>query len=134
MFIKKFITFLFTWWNGNTVGTSLYTLLYGIKIGEDYLGNSYYESKDKKNRWCIYHDQSEASRISPEWNNWLRFVSNAALTDNNKMFYWQKKFSGNDSGLQNAYRPSMIKSVSQKESLESYEYDYKAWNPESNKG
>ena len=55
-----------------------YTYFNGKKVGEDYFGNSYYESKDKTNRWCIYSNQSEASKISPEWNSWLRFISVAS--------------------------------------------------------
>ena len=80
MFVKSLLKYLFTWWNGDTVGTKLYTFLNGKKVGEDYLGNFYYESNDQKNRWCIYRDQSEASRISPEWNSWLRSVSYTHLT------------------------------------------------------
>jgi len=48
MILKRLLKFLFTWWNGSTVGTDLYTFLYGTKVGEDYFGNSYYESKNKK--------------------------------------------------------------------------------------
>ena len=32
----------------NNLGTILYTLFYGIKVGEDKLGNIYYISKKKK--------------------------------------------------------------------------------------
>ena len=48
MGLKKLLRFLFTWWNGATVGTKLFTYLKGKKVGEDYFGNSYYESRDKK--------------------------------------------------------------------------------------
>ena len=64
MFVKRVLKYLFTWWNGDTVGTKLYTFIWQ-KGWRRYLGNFYYESKDQKNRWCIYRDQSEASRISP---------------------------------------------------------------------
>ena len=38
----------------NNLGTILYTLFYGIKVGEDKLGNIYYISKKKKkeNGYC----------------------------------------------------------------------------------
>ena len=78
MIVKSLLKHLFTWWNGTTVGTKLYTYFNGTKVGEDYFGNSYYESKDKTNRWCIYSNESEASKISPEWNSWLRFISVAS--------------------------------------------------------
>ena len=48
MVLKEILRFLFTWWNGITVGTKLYTYFNGKKVGEDYFGNFYYESKDKK--------------------------------------------------------------------------------------
>ena len=96
MIVKSLLKYLFTWWNGSTVGTHLYTFLYGIKVGEDYFGNSYYESKNKKNRWCIYSNQSEASKISPEWNSWLRFISEKTPRGDEAVYEWQKLFDGND--------------------------------------
>ena len=130
MFFKRLLKYLFTWWNGNTVGTKLYTFLKGKKVGEDYLGNVYYESKDQKSRWCIYSDQSEASRISPEWNSWLRFISNTLPGTNNISYEWQKRFDGNITGLDSAYKPNTIRAVSPKEDLKTYHSDYKAWKPE----
>ena len=130
MFVKRLLKYLFTWWNGNTVGTKLYTFLKGKKVGEDYLGNFYYESKDKKNRWCIYSGQSEASRISPEWNSWLRFISNTLPVSNNITYEWQKRFDGNTTGLDSAYKPDIIRVGSPKKDLENYHSDYKAWKPE----
>ncbi len=130
MFVKRLLKYLFTWWNGNTVGTKLYSFLNGKKVGEDYLGNFYYESKDQKNRWCIYSDQSEASRISPEWNSWLRFTSNTLPAGNNLKFEWQKRFDGNKTGLDSAYKPSMKRVDPLNEDLENYHSDYKAWKPE----
>ena len=131
MFVKRLLKYLFTWWNGNTVGTKLYTFLKGKKVGEDYLGNFYYESKDQKNRWCIYSDQSDASRISPEWNSWLRFISNTQPTTGKNITYeWQKRFDGNTTGLDRAYKPSILRVGRPKKDLEKYQADYKAWKPE----
>ena len=127
---KRLLKYLFTWWNGTTVGTNLFTFLKGKKVGEDYLGNSYYESKDQEKRWCIYFDQSEASRISPEWNSWLRFISNTVPDSNNNSYEWQKFFKGNASGLDSAYKPSIIREGRLNEDLEDYQSDYKAWKPE----
>ena len=130
MFVKSLLKYLFTWWNGDTIGTKLYTFLNGKKVGEDYLGNFYYESKDQKNRWCIYRDQSEASRISPEWNSWLRFISNTLPGTNNITYEWQKRFNGNKTGLISAYKPGVVSTRHAKENLEDYQSDYKAWKPE----
>ena len=130
MFVKSLLKYLFTWWNGNTVGTKLYTFLKGKKVGEDYLGNSYFESKNLESRWCIYRNQSEASRISPEWNSWLRYISNAVPTSDNVKYEWQKRFDGNATGLGSAYTPTIIGVGRSKEDLEHYQSDYKAWKPE----
>ena len=130
MVLKRLLRFLFTWWNGTTVGTKLYTYFKGKKVGEDYFGNSYYESKDKTNRWCIYSNESEASKISPEWNSWLRFISVTSPKDNNTGHNWQKLFNGNLTGLDSAYKPRIVRTNGSEEDLDSYQSDYKAWKPE----
>ena len=130
MSIKKLLKFLFTWWNGNTVGTKLYTYLKGKKVGEDYFGNYFYESRDKRNRWCIYSYQSDASKISPEWNSWLRFITNSCPTDEATIYEWQKRFSGNLTGLGGAYKPEILRDNEKNEDLDPYQSDYKAWKPE----
>ena len=130
MVLKKLLRFLFTWWNGTTVGTKLYTYFKGKKVGEDYFGNFYYESRDKKNRWCIYSSESDASKISPEWNSWLRFISVESPKDNSTTQKWQKEFNGNLTGLDSAYKPSIVRTSGSEEDLDSYQSDYKAWKPE----
>ena len=130
MFLKRLLRFLFTWWNGVTVGTKFYTYFNGKKVGEDYFGNFYYESKDKKNRWCIYSNETDASKISPEWNSWLRFISVACPKDNDTTHEWQKLFNGNLTGLDSVYKPRTVRTSVAKEDLDSYQSDYKAWKPE----
>ena len=34
---------IFTWWDGATIGTSLFTARKGSKVGEDHQGNVYYQ-------------------------------------------------------------------------------------------
>ena len=130
MVVKTLLKHLFSWWNGTTVGTNLFTYLKGKKVGEDYLGNSYFESKDKEKRWCIYYDQSEASRICPEWNSWLRFISNTVPSSNIITYDWQKIFKGNVTGLDGAYKPSIKRAGRLDEDLDNFQSDYKAWKPE----
>ena len=45
---------VFTWWDGQTFGTQLWTWRKGTKVGEDALGNVYYTNADKSRRWVIY--------------------------------------------------------------------------------
>ena len=130
MILNRLLKFLFTWWNGTTVGTKLHTYFKGKKVGEDYFGNFYYESKDKKNRWCIYSNESEASKISPEWNSWLRFISVAHPKDNETAHEWQKLFNGNLTGLDGAYKPEIVRARDKNEDLNIHQSDYKAWKPE----
>ncbi len=130
MVIKRLLEFLFTWWNGNTVGTKLFTSLNGKKVGEDYFGNFYYESKDKKKRWCIYRSESDASKIAPEWNSWLRFISDSVPRDDVAHYKWQKLFDGNLTGLDSAFKPRIARAESLNEHSGNYQSDYKAWKPE----
>ena len=43
-FIKK----IFIWWNQDTIGTRLKTILFGKFAGSDSFGNRYYEGKNGK--------------------------------------------------------------------------------------
>ena len=71
MKIKTFFLRFFTWWNGQTFGTQVWTALYGEFVGEDEFGNRYYRTKGGKidptlgfeRRWVIYNDYAEASQI-----------------------------------------------------------------------
>ena len=73
MKISTFFTRCFTWWNGQTFGTQLWTALYGEFVGEDEFGNRYYRTKGGKidpalgfeRRWVIYNGYAEASAIGP---------------------------------------------------------------------
>ena len=40
--MKTLLTQIFTWWNGQTIGTRFHTWRFGKKVGQDELGNTYY--------------------------------------------------------------------------------------------
>ena len=64
---------IFTWWNGATVGTSLFTRMRGQEVGRDDDGNLYYRhSKDPRRRWVIYSGSNDGSRVPPGWQAWLK--------------------------------------------------------------
>ena len=64
---------IFTWWNGATVGTSLFTRRFGREIGRDEAGNVYFQHKDDpRRRWVIYAGDNDGSRVPPGWQAWLR--------------------------------------------------------------
>ena len=66
-----FLKSIFTWWDGATIGTRLFSWRNGQKVGSDALGNVYFESKAKTasgtRRWVIYAGANDASRVPPEW-------------------------------------------------------------------
>ena len=63
----------FTWWNGATWGTGLFTRLHGDEVGRDDQGNVYFASGGKSpRRWVIYNGNNDGSRVPPEWQAWLR--------------------------------------------------------------
>jgi len=99
------------------------------KLGKIILVTPIMKVKIKKNRWCIYSNQSEASKISPEWNSWLRFLSDKTPRGDEAVYEWQKLFEGNVTGLNHAYKPRTVRTGSSKEDLDNYQSDYKAWDP-----
>ena len=69
----SFFSKMFTWWNGATVGTALFTRLNGDEVGRDDQGNVYYASTGKRpRRWIIYNGNNDGSRVPPEWQAWLK--------------------------------------------------------------
>ena len=70
--LKDFLLHYFTWWNGATLSTRLYTNARGQFVGEDDRGNRYYQDADgkgtagKPRRWVIYKGYAEASKVPPD--------------------------------------------------------------------
>ena len=101
-FLKK----IFTWWNRDTIGTRIKTILFGKLVGKDELGNKYYESKNGK-RWVIYFDEIEASKIPVEWYSWMHHMSNKIEKKHSLEKYdWQKPHQSNLTGTDEAYYPN----------------------------
>ncbi len=66
---------IFTWWNQDTFGTRINTILFGKLVGKDNFGNKYYENKKGK-RWVIYSEEIDASKIPVEWYSWIHHTPN----------------------------------------------------------
>lgn len=118
---------MFTWWNGQTVATRVFTWRKGEKVGEDSDGNTYYQSQDGAKRWVIYRGEAEASRVSPEWHGWLHHTwqeppSKSPLAHKT----WEKPHKPNLTGSDAAYHPpgSLLAAQPVRRS------DYEAWSPE----
>lgn len=118
---------LVTWWNGQTLGTRLFTSRNGVKVGEDEQGNVYYTCKDAKRRWVIYNGEVEASRISPDWHGWLHHTFDAHPGDKPlEHKEWEKPHQENLTGTAAAYAPS----GSLRQAQPADRRDYEAWQPE----
>jgi NADH:ubiquinone oxidoreductase subunit len=98
---------IFTWWNGQTLGTRLYTRRRGTSVGEDANGNLFYQSKDGSRRWVIFNGEAEASKVSPEWHGWLHHTWQEPPTEAPfKHKPWEKPHQENLTGTEAAYRPA----------------------------
>ena len=117
---------IFTWWNGQTLGVRLWTYLNGQFVAEDQYKNRYYSNKKDSRRWVVYHGEIDASKVTPEWNNWLRFTSDHIPSEENKRYDWQLDHTPNQTGTFNAYSP---KSSSFNRKKSDRDLDYEKWKP-----
>ena len=114
-FLKK----IFIWWNQDTFGTRIKTILTGKFVGKDSFGNKYYENKKGK-RWVIYSGEIDASKIPVEWYSWMHFTKNKIEKRHEFQKYdWQKPHQHNLTGTNNSYYPYKNKNVLKKK--------YKSW-------
>ena len=110
---------IFIWWNQDTLGTKLKTVLFGNLVGKDSFGNKYYESKKGK-RWVIYSSDIEATKIPVEWYSWIHFTNNKIENNHDLSKYdWQKPHQSNLTGTDQAYYPNKNKDGIKKK--------YKSW-------
>jgi NADH:ubiquinone oxidoreductase subunit len=124
----SFFKSIFTWWEGPTIGTALWSRRNGNQVGTDALGNRYFQGKDGR-RWVIYDGPNDAARIPPEWYAWMHKqidgLPDEVLPPARK---FQKPPSGNLTGTPNAYRPSGA--LERGGHRQAASGDYQAWTPE----
>lgn len=134
--MKQFFLKLFTWWNGQTFGTQLWTRRFGELVGEDGQGNRYYRTAGGRidptlgfeRRWVIYNGYAEASRIPPEWHGWIHHVVDVPPTElNYQPREWEKPHQPNLTGTSKAYRPSGSTLAAGKRPKATG--DYQPWTP-----
>jgi NADH:ubiquinone oxidoreductase subunit len=94
-----------------TIGTRLFTLFCGQRVGTDGAGNRYYQERrapktGRRRRWVMYKGAAEASRVPPEWHAWLHHTI-AAPPDGASRHAkpWQKPHVPNATGTTAAYYP-----------------------------
>lgn len=128
-------TEIFAWWTGNTWGTRWTIWRHGRKVGEDALGNRYYEQRrgvgplGRPRRWVIYRDLSEPTKVPAEWHGWLHYTHDQPPTEVGYVpRSWEKPHLPNQTGTANAYRPpGSILAAGRRPRTGG---DYRAWKPE----
>lgn len=130
--MKTLLTQIFTWWNGQTIGTRFHTWRFGKKVGQDELGNTYYEggatSWGMPRRWVIYNGYAEASAIPPGWHGWMHYRTDVPPSQENYAARdWQKPHQPNLTGTSKAYRPQGSLAVAGERPRVTGDYD--AWTP-----
>lgn len=126
---------IFTWWDGATIGTLLWSSANGTHVGTDGQGNKYYRSKkvragERERRWVIYEGLNDASRVPAEWHGWLHH-SYDALPESHLPApkIWEAEFTPNATGTPAAYRPMGALERGGKRARAGG--DYEAWTPEA---
>ncbi len=120
----------FTWWNGASWGTSIFSRRHGEEAGRDEAGNIYFRHRgDPARRWVIYSGGNDSSRVPPAWNAWLRGTIDG-LPD--EVLPPRRGFEQapmpNMTGTAQAYRPdgSLLRGGARAPATG----DYEAWKPE----
>ena len=128
----SFLGKIFTWWEGATIGTSLWTARKGEHLGTDAQGNAYSRSKprqgERERRWVIYEGANDSSRVPSEWHGWLH----GAFDDTPESHLpppkiWEADFTPNVTGTAKRYLPAGALERGGKRAPA--RGDYEAWTP-----
>ena len=114
-----------------TLGTRLFTMWRGERVGKDDAGNRYFRDKKcragiRERRWVLYSGEVEASRVPPEWHAWLHHTT-AEAPGYRVNRVWQKEHQPNHTGTASAYRPPGH--VLQGGKRQRATGDYEPWRP-----
>lgn len=126
---------IFTWWNGATIGTMLWSWRNGEHVGTDAAGNKYFRSRKRRGdgrerRWVIYDGINDASRVPAEWHGWLHGAGEdvpASFLPPPRI--WQADYSPNATGTDRAYRPQGALERGGRRAPAVG--DYEAWTPDT---
>jgi len=127
---------IFTWWDGATIGTLLWSKRHGEHVGTDAHGNKYYRSAKQKTtqgyerRWVIYAGPNDASNVPAEWFGWLHHNFDG-LPESHlpPPRIWEADFTPNATGTGHAYRPQGALERGGKRARATG--DYEAWSPDA---
>jgi NADH:ubiquinone oxidoreductase subunit len=135
--MKSFLLLMFTWWQGETIGTRLHTARAGERVGTDEFGNVYYRTRGGKidpvlgfqRRWVIYAGEAEASKIPSGWHGWIHHRTDVAPSEETyEAWPWELAHEPNLTGTPFAYHPQG--SILGDAVRAPASADYAAWKPE----
>jgi NADH:ubiquinone oxidoreductase subunit len=125
---------IFTWWDGATIGTHLWSWRKGEQVGTDAQGNTYHRSRKRgegvqERRWVIYNGANDASRVPAEWHGWLHgSFGDVPESHLPPPRIWEADYTPNATGTAQAYRPMGALERGGKRARA--DGDYEAWSPE----
>ena len=126
--MKQLLLQIFTWGNGQALGTRFFTWRKGIKVGEDASGNVYYRNSDASKRWVIYKGLAEPTTVPPEWHGWLHHTWDEPPSETPLQHKpWEIPHQENLTGTALAYAPAGSIRLG-RQPVERRDYD--AWSPE----
>jgi NADH:ubiquinone oxidoreductase subunit len=126
---------IFTWWDGATIGTMVWSMRHGEHVGTDAQGNRYYRSRKqtpdgRERRWVIYEGANDASRVPAEWHGWLHNSYDGVPESHlPPPRIWEVDYTPNATGTNQAYRPQGALEKGGRRAAATG--DYEAWSPES---
>ena len=129
----KFIARLFVWWEGATLGTLLTIAQRARFVGEDAVGNRYFEERKvslegRKRRYVVYKGYADASRVPSDWHGWLHHTFDEPPTEAPlPRRAWEKDHVPNLTGTPQAYRPKG--SLARGAARARQTGDYEPWTP-----
>ncbi len=95
----------------NSIGTILYSLFNGKKVGSDNQGNTFYKHrKNNKKRWVLYKKKIDPTSLEVKWQTWLTTNIDAEITNDDVNYKWQKNKKANLTGTSESYHPSHMTS------------------------
>tara|TARA_S200000501_G_C20703788_1_gene690789 strand:+ start:411 stop:764 length:354 start_codon:yes stop_codon:yes gene_type:complete len=113
----------------NNLGTVIYTIFFGKKVGEDAIGNSYFISKKNPlKKWILYKKKVDPTNIPINGQIWLT-NDTAYLKDivsEKKNYNWQNEREVNMTGTKMSYHPA--KKLNNLD-LPSKQKNHKFWKP-----
>ncbi|MBA4164852.1 MAG: NADH:ubiquinone oxidoreductase subunit NDUFA12 [Erythrobacter sp.] len=129
-----FFSKIFTWWDGATIGTLLWSWRKGEQVGTDAQGNRYFRSRKpdsfgNERRWVIYNGANDASRVPAEWHGWLHgSFDDVPESHLPPPRIWETEFTPNATGTAKAYLPQGALERGGMRARATG--DYEAWSPE----